>query len=259
MTRARRKIPLQGWYVISLRPLGQHAGVRRAAARLGAATFAVSSVRLLATKSGESLRAALACPRVIVTSPAAVRFANAQRALRQRKGQLWFAPGAGTAAALRRLGITQVRTAGRGADSEALLADPALQGPGLGRTGLITAPGGRGLIADVLARRGGSAVVAYVYRRETRTPSNARRRALAALPARSALLVSSGEALDALWLTLDPGQQAILRGRPCVVSSERLAGLARELGFGTVIRAHDALPRNLLSALADHVVGGRFR
>ena len=248
---------MQGWYVISLRPLGQHAGVRRAAARLGATTFAVSSLRLLATKSGESLREALACPRVIVTSPAAARFANAQRALRQRRGQVWFAPGAGTAAALRRLGITQVRTPGRGANSEALLADPALQERG--RTGLITAPGGRGLIADALARRGSSAVVAYVYRREARTPSSARRRALDALPARSALLISSGESLDALWLALDPGQQAILRGRPCVVSSERLARQAHKLGFDTLIRARDALPRNLLSALADHVARGRFR
>ena len=259
MTRARKIIPLQGWYVISLRPQGQHASVRRAAAQLGAVAFAVSSLRLVATTAGESLCEALACGRVIVTSPAAVRFANAQHSLRQRKGQAWFAPGAGTAEALRKIGISQVHAPRHGASSEALLLDPALQGRGPGPVGLITAPGGRQLIADELARRGASVTVAHVYRREIRMPTPARRRALEALPARSALLISSREALDALWLALDAGQRASLRDRPCVVSSERLAKRVRELGFESVITASDALPRNLLSALADHVAGGRFR
>jgi uroporphyrinogen-III synthase len=37
---------LSGWYVISLRPLGQHGALRQGAARLGARTFALSTLRL---------------------------------------------------------------------------------------------------------------------------------------------------------------------------------------------------------------------
>ena len=47
--------------------------------------------------------------------------------LRQRAGQRWFAPGAGTAAALRRRGIGDVHHPLRGAGAEALLAMPELQ------------------------------------------------------------------------------------------------------------------------------------
>jgi uroporphyrinogen-III synthase len=257
MPRARTAKPLQGWYVISLRPLGQHGPLRHQATRLGARTFALSTLRLAPLQAGEDLAAALRCPRVLATSPAAVRFASAQRALRMRAGQHWFAPGAGTAAALRRAGVEHVHFPVRGAGAEALLDDPLLQRLEGARVGLITAPGGRDVLAEGLRARGAQLCLASVYQREPLRPPTARLRALAALPGRSALMLSSSEALASLWHSLDEAGRASLRRRPCVASSPRLAAQARALGFRMPLRASDARPEHLLAALAAHAAGIR--
>ena len=68
MARVSRKFPLAGWYVISTRPLNQHAGVRRAAGRLGARVFAMSTLRLQPLDAGGTLSEALRCDLVIATS-----------------------------------------------------------------------------------------------------------------------------------------------------------------------------------------------
>jgi uroporphyrinogen-III synthase len=251
--------PLAGWYVISLRPLGQHVSLRRAAERRGALLFAISTLRLSPLDAGATLAPALAAAKVIASSPAAARFAGAQQALRQRAGQRWYAPGDGTAAALRRAGITQVTIPEGGADSEALLALPDLQAVGGQSIGLLTAPGGRDLIAATLAARGAQVLRADVYRRLPLAIAPTRQRALAKLPARSALLVSSGEALSVLWQALDDVGRAALQRRLTVASSERLRARLVALGFARVIRAASAHPAALLDALVAHVGHGGFR
>jgi uroporphyrinogen-III synthase len=259
MSRASKKFPLAGWYVISMRPLGQHGGVRSNAARFGARAFALSTLRLQPIAAMTSLRQALRCPRVVVTSPAAVRAANAQVALRQRPGQHWFALGRGSAAALRRCGISRVLHPERGSDSESLLAHELLNNVRGEKIGLITAPNGRGLLADELQARGADLVVAEVYRREPLPLPPARIRALGALPKSTAVLITSSEAFTLLWQALDAAARRRLVQRPCVVASDRLAAQALAWGFSPVIRAGDASPGSLLSALADHVGDGGFR
>lgn len=259
MPRASKKFPLAGWYVISTRPLNQHAGVRRSAAKLGASTFALSTVKLQPLEAKAQLRQALRCPRVLVTSPAAARLANAQIALAPRTGQRWFALGAGSAAVLRRCGIARVSVPESGSDSEALLANGEFRDVRGDRIGLITAPGGRGLLADQLQARGASVVVAEVYRRQEQAISAARLRALDALPATTAVLITSSEAFSLLWHALDDAARARLLGRPCVVSSERLSAQARALGFSRVLRAATARPADLLAALALHVAESGLR
>jgi uroporphyrinogen-III synthase len=259
MPRAVPRLVLSGWYVISLRPSGQHGGVRRAAAARGARVRALSTLRLEALDAGADLRAALAAPRVLVTSPAAVRFAAAQARLDGRGRRAWFALGAGSARALRRAGVADVQLPAAGSDSEALLALPGLQSLRGADVGLLTAPGGRGLLADTLARRGARVRRADVYRRRVRAPAPARLRALAALPARTALLLTSAEAFEPLWQALDAAGRRRLLARPVVVASARLAADARRRGFKTVLRATDARPAALLDALARHVAAGAFR
>jgi uroporphyrinogen-III synthase len=110
------------WYVISLRPRGDHAALRRAATRHGGGVIALSPWRLqrcddAATRG--ALRLALAAPRVVFTSPAAVRAARALQAFAPRREQAWCAVGAGTAAALRRAGVHDVHAPTR-MDSEGL-------------------------------------------------------------------------------------------------------------------------------------------
>jgi len=259
MDKPRSAPTLAGWYVISLRPTGSHGPVRRAAAALGARVLAVSTLALRPLPAGPALQSALACPRVIVTSPAAVVHAARQAPLARRAGQQWFALGAGSAQALARAGIDPVQIPAKGTDSEALLALPALQESPLGPVGLVTAPGGRGLIPDVLASRGAVLHRADVYLREPLKPARARLARLPGLPPSSALLVSSGEALDGLWQALDDAGRAWLRRQPAVASSPRLAATLAARGFEAIVPAEGAAPATMLAALAADVARGRFR
>ncbi|WP_022969508.1 uroporphyrinogen-III synthase [Arenimonas oryziterrae] len=259
MPRARSETSLKQWHVISLRPKDRHAAVRRAAKRLGARVFAISTSILQPTDARTALTAARRADIVIFTSPAAVAFTVAKVSLRSRRGQTWLAIGEGTAAALRRAGIADALAPAQGAHSEALLAHPLLQAVRGTRIGVITAPGGRDLIAQTLQARGADVVRADVYRREPTPPNRARRTGLQRLPATSALLLSSGEALEVLWSALTIGEQLELTARPCVVASERLADLARAKGWSAPILAASARPDDLLTALSAYVRSGRFR
>lgn len=250
---------LAGWYVISLRPSGAHAPVRRAAASLGARVLPVSTLRLLSVDAGAALAAALACPRVVFTSPSAVGFARRQGPLRPTEGQQWLAVGSGTAAALKAAGVrAAVAPEGR-ADSEGLLALPALQDVRGQGVGLVTAPGGRGLIAETLAQRGALVHVAEVYRRAPVAPTAGRLQLLDELPDTSALLVSSAEAFEGLWALLGEPARLRLRNRPTVASSPRLAAMLAAQGFSMLVVADGAQPSRLLAALAADVGAGRFR
>ena len=80
-----------------------------------------------------------------------------------------------------------------------------------------------------------------------------------ALPDTSALLVSSVEAFEALWLRLDEATRQVLRRRPVVASSPRLAARLAQEAFAAIVIADGAAPNALLAALAADVAGGRFR
>lgn len=250
---------LSEWYVISLRPLGAHAPVQRAAAALGAQVLPLSTLALAQVEAGAALDAALACELVVVTSPAAVEFALRQRPLAARPGQRWLAVGSGTAEALQRAGLAAVGVPEGRPDSESLLALAELQAPAGRSVGVITAPGGRGLIAETLGQRGARVHLAEVYRRVAVVPTAAQRAALAALPGTSALLVSSAEAFDGLWGSLAEPARAQLRARPAVASSPRLAAMLAAHGFAAIVLAPGAAPSRLLDALAYDVGQGRFR
>jgi uroporphyrinogen-III synthase len=250
---------LSGCYFISLRPVGGHDALRRAAAAHGARVIALSPWRLESRDDAgtrAALRDALSASKVVFTSPAAVHAARALRTLRARRGQQWFAVGSGTAAALRRAGIAEVIAPAR-MDSEGLLGLPALRDVRGAQVGLVTAPGGRGRIAIVLRRRGARVLRADVYARIAVTPSPravARLRALDAAPLLLAL--SSGEALVHVLDASPADLAAMLKNRAQVIAaSARLASLARERGFRDIVLADNARPR----ALVDAAVTARAR
>lgn len=246
-------LPLPAHWLVSLRPVGGHAAVRRAAARHGVQVLALSPWRLAfhddaATRDG--LRQALSAATVLFTSPAAVRGAVRLGALSPRPGQRWLAVGAGTAATLRRAGIAQVEAPTR-MDSEGLLALPALASLQGQPVGMVSAPGGRGVIARTLEQRGARVLRADVY---ARVPVAANAQALARLRnGRAPLLLalSSQEALAQLLPQLDAATHARLRGALVLAASARLAELARQQGFSRVVVARDARPASLLEAAAD--------
>ncbi len=245
-------LPLQHWTVLSLRPRGQHAGLRTAATRSGARLLALSPIAIDILDDSDarrSLAVALASDIVLFTSPNAVRASAALAPLHARRGQHWMAVGAGTRRALARRGIDAVAPVRM--DSEGLLGLPQLANVQGRRIGLVTAPGGRGVLAPSLAARGATVLRANVYARRTVTLSPARCAALGEAlrdPDRVLLALSSGEALDALLAQAPPRN---LHKVAVVAASARLAEAARAAGFTRVAQASDARPAALLRAAAD--------
>lgn len=246
-------MPLAGCYVISLRPVGAHASLRRAAAAQGARVLALSPWRIetqtdAATR--RALRVALDADIVISTSPAAARAAAALQTLKRKRGQRWCAVGAGTAAALRRAGIDTVIAPER-MDSEGLLALAELQSLRGRSIGLLTAPGGRGLFASALRKRGAHVLRADVYRRVEIASAVAAIARLRALRTRPWLAVSSGEALALILSRLPADLADKLRAADVAAASARLAQATRDAGFrGRLVTAPSARPRDLVAAMA---------
>jgi uroporphyrinogen-III synthase len=237
--------------VVSLRPANDHAAMRRAAAAHGWRVIALSPWKIVvradaATRA--SLRTALAADIVIATSPAAVRAARTLSPLRARRGQIFCAVGSATAVALRRAGVSNVLSPER-MDSDGLLALPALRAV-QGRTvGLLTAPGGRDLIAPTLLERGALVQRADVYTREVVALSPASLARLRAFDGPLLLPVSSGEALQRVFEAAPDDLVLRLRGAGVLAASERLAALARTLGCDDVRIATGPRPAQLLAAV----------
>ena len=248
--RATAKPRPPAWYVISLRPVGQHDAVRRAARRAGMGCVAISTMRIAPRDDADTvarLRTALAAPIAIFTSPNAVRAAASMSSLRRKRGQRTLAIGAGTAAALRRHGVADVLVPAR-ADSDALLAMGALHDVDGVRIGLVTAPGGRDRIAPGLRKRGADVVRADVYAREPRAPTARDFDTLRRARGRWAIALSSGEALRTLVRHAPPDLMAALRAARVLAGSERLADEARALGFHDLRVAAGARPGELVAA-----------
>ena len=243
-------LPLAGCHVISLRPVGAHAPLRRAAAAQGARLLALSPWRLQARDDATTRAAldeALAAPRVLFTSPAAVRAAVRLQPLADARRQV-FAVGDGTAAALRRAGVVSVSTPAR-MDSEGLLALPGLQALAGTGVGVVTAPGGRGEIVPALRQRGARVLRADVYERLAIAPSPRALATLRALTGPAWLALSSGAALEMLLAALPADALAALRRAAVAAASARLAQLARDQGFNRIVTAGSALPRDLIAAI----------
>ncbi|WP_299344976.1 uroporphyrinogen-III synthase [uncultured Pseudoxanthomonas sp.] len=238
------------WYVISLRPQGAHDALRRAARRRDAGLLALSPWRIRRCDDGaarDALRAALACPIVVFTSPAAVAAAHALQALRDRDGQVWLAVGSGTAAALRRAGIGHVSFPAR-MDSEGLLSLPELASIRGTPLGFVTAPDGRNLLVPTLHSRGARVHLAEVYRREPVALDARAIEAFAALDAPACLLLSSGAALEQVLAQLPGSLAARFKALPVAAASQRLVDAAREAGFAHVVLAEGPRPAQLMKA-----------
>ena len=241
-----------GWYVISLRPQGEHGAMRRAAAAHGARVVALSPWRLQLhddADARDALHTALAAPRVLFTSPVAVRAAAALQELRSLPGQHWIAVGSGTARALQRAGIASVQSPAR-MDSEGLLDMPALQALGGVAVGLVTAPQGRAVLATELRARGATLLRADVYTRVPLPLSPRALQRLRVLDAPASLALSSGAALQQVLTNMPADLLSRLQAMRVVAASQRLMQIARDAGFIDVTVADGPLPGQILAAMA---------
>ena len=242
------------WTLVSLRPRGQHAIVRRATQALGGQLLALSPWVLRArddTTTRALLAQALQAERVVFTSPAAAHAAARLAPLDGPHPGQWLAVGAGTAAALRGHGAEAV-VAPQRMDSEGLLALPELAQLQGRSVALVTAPGGRGLIAPTLEARGARLQRVDVYARERLDPAPRTLQRLRRQPAPWVLAVSSAEALAWAVAELPADLLARLRAATVVAASERLAALAGAEGFARIHLAQGPQPLQL--AQAAHAV-----
>jgi uroporphyrinogen-III synthase len=246
---------LPGWTVVSLRPRGQHAGLRAAAARHGARTLALSPFAIepradAATRA--ALKQALLADDVLYTSPNAVAAAGALRTLKARRGQRVLAVGSGTRRALRRHGVAA--DAPPRMDSEGLLAMPQLADVAGRRIGLVTGAGGRDRLAPALRQRDAQVLRVDVYARVPLGLPPRQVEALAgvlATPRQVLLTVSSGEALQQVLDGLPGALRKPFARIAVVAASARLAEVARAAGFRRIAIAADARPAALLRAATD--------
>lgn len=235
-----------------MRPSGQHAALRRAAAARGARVIALSPWRIVHDYSNtarDALQAALQAPRVVFTSPSAVRAASAHVALRAGRGQRWLAVGEGTARALRAAGIASVIAPSR-MDSTGLLALPELDALNGTEVGLVTAPGGRDALLQGLRGRGAHVLRADIYARDPVSPAPAAVARLQATTGCLWLALSSGEALRRISAQLPAPALRRLRQAAVAAASDRLAAQAHAAGFTHVVQAVSPRPQALIAAMA---------
>jgi len=255
-TRAPRKPsrpagPLAGASVIVTRPSGTAAALRRRVQALGGNAVGLPGISLRAAQDTvrvrKQLRAAQSADIVIFTSPAAVRFAFALfPRLRLRRATQVCVPGSGSARALQRHGVKNaVYPAGR-RDSEGLLALPLFARLRNRRVALIGAPGGRDLLPRELRARGAHVDFVNAYERARPRLDRRHLRALEVAPTPLVSLFSSADALTNLHAVLSPALFAHLAAHDGVVSSARIAEIARTLGFTRVHVAASAEPADLL-------------
>ena len=111
------------------------------------------------------------------------------------------------------------------------------------------------MLTPALQARGSTVLRADVYERVPLALADADIQRLLALQAPAALALSSGEALQQVLAQLPAPAVAILRGTFAVAASERLATLARDLGWEQVVVAGSprpaALARTAAQALAE--------
>ena len=246
-------LQLPGWSIVCLRPSPQQAAVRHAVQARGACHVALPGLRLAPMpddlRARIELQCALRCEAVVFTSPAAVAFAARLLPLSELVAAWVFAVGEGTRRALARQGVEAIAPPPDAMHSEGVLALPQWRGIAA-PVGLVTAPGGRGTIAAGLAQRGLEVLRAEVYHRLPPRLDARHLRALALAPAPRAVLLSSGEALDAVIGALPAGLLPVLLHATAVASSPRLAAMARSAGFAAVVEASAPTTARMLDALA---------
>lgn len=190
----------------------------------------------------------LPADRVIITSQEGVRQSVALAGANRFDRSMVIVPGRGTANLARDLGIRNVIYPSQHGTSEAMLALPELlEVEGLDIL-VLAAAGGRGLISQVLRRRGASVDRIEVYRRLPRPVPEDLERRVASAPV-VITLAASWEAIAGLCEGVGDVVARALRSGILVAPSQRVADKSIEIGFQRVSLAGGANDEAMLARL----------
>ncbi len=139
--------------------------------------------------------------------------------------------GQASASALRDWGVSNVIAPQGQSDSEALLAVAELKNVRGWRIAIFRGEDGRELLGDTLRGRGAQVEYVACYRRLKPDTDFAQLLDAGA----DALTITSSEALNSLWDSLDEHERMQLAGVPLFVPHERIAAAARTLGWRQVL------------------------
>ena len=152
----------------------------------------------------------------------------------------YFAIGERTAALLQQAGIQANSPKGR-QNSEELLQLPQLQQLKNQRIIIFRGVGGREILSSKLVERGARVEYCELYRRVVQPEALAVARQQKA----DCLIAHSGELITAMG----EAKSTLFANTPVVVPSERVAAIARQLGYNRVVSADNALPESMLAAV----------
>ena len=232
------------------RPAGESRALATRLRRRGASVASIAPFKLTARSDvdvvRDELRAASAADVIVFASAMAVRHAFAVLPDWRPQARV-LAQGPATAKALAAFAIVAAMPAA-GFRSEDVYAHPWLAD--VRRVVRVTGAGGRDWLVRQLRERGVDASDVSVYTREicTLRPDAIRRIDALRQPQ---LIVSSRESLLALPVLFGQARWLRLTVAPIVVSSERLAALARSMQCRRVLVAASARNDDLLAAIVD--------
>ncbi len=226
--------PLQGLHIAVTRPRAQALPLAQRIAQLGGTPLFYPLLEITPVDAPgpvQALARNLATYDLLIfISPNAVQYGMALLGTLPQSARV-AAVGQSSARALRDLGIAHVIAPHERFDSEALLAMAELQRVAGWRIAILRGNGGRELLGDTLKARGATVEYITCYQR---SKGEFDAQALLAAPL-DALTVTSSEALDHLWQMFAPQDRERLLALPLFVPHERIAGLARQLGWRQVV------------------------
>ena len=231
---------LAGRGIVVTRPAGQAARLVQLLKARGATSLLFPAIEIAAVRDPRPLAALIArldeFDVAIFISPNAVEHAFAAiRALRAFPTRVAVAAiGAGTMAALKRMGQTSIIAPAR-FDSESLLALPELKDVSRKRVLVFRGEGGRELLAATLRERGASVEYGECYRRIQPQLDPAPLLAAWARGEVHAVTVTSSEGLRNFCAMVGTAGRESLRQSPLFAPHPRIVQSARDAGIAEVV------------------------
>jgi uroporphyrinogen-III synthase len=255
------KRPLDGYTIVVTRPAAQAGPFLGLLDAAGAVSIALPTLvieRLAVDPPLADATLAATWDWAIYTSTNAVEAALATFGQLPRSRHT-AAVGRATARALERHGVT-IDLRPDSANSEGLLALPALADVQGRRVLLVKGAGGRELLRETLTSRGAHVQALEVYRR---SPARAEpstlaqlETALATTPSTVVVAVTSAEVFDGLQHMLPPALWATLCSVPLLVPGPRVAAAASERGWlGPILQASTAEDETMAATLQAYAAG----